>query len=304
MMPKRVLSAVVAVVLSAASLGAAAQGAAGANDWRWSYWAAGFNVFRADLDKGGSEGLAGFFTGVAGVKPVDAKLTVSTSLSFNFLDFSFRDPVAFGGVAPWNRVYQPGVSVGVSYLLDSGWRLGFVPTVQYSGESGADFGKSIIWGALASAVKSFSKDLTLGLGVGAFSRIEKTTVFPYLIVDWRITDRLRLANPFAPGPAGPAGLTLLYDLGSGWEAGVGGAVRSFRFRNSGTAPTPDSIGQVRDVPLFASLAKSVTPHVKLELLAGMTVGNEVKLYNRDGDRLVKEEQDAAPFVALTLSGRF
>ncbi|MCX7891778.1 MAG: hypothetical protein N2544_05350 [Burkholderiales bacterium] len=303
-MPKRLLVATLAICLSGASLGASAQGAGNANDWRWSYWAAGSNVFRSDLEGGGSSGSAGLFTGIAGVKPIDAKLTVSTSVSFNLLDFSFRDPVAFGGVAPWNRVYQPGVSVGVSYLLDSGWRLGFVPTVQYSGESGADFGKSIVWGALASAAKSFSKELTLGLGVAGFSQIEKNTFFPYLIVDWRITEKLRLANPFAPGPAGPAGLELVYDLGSGWQAGLGGAVRVFRFRNSESAPTPDSIGQVRYVPLFASLSRSFTPQVKLELLAGMAVGNEVKLYNRDGDRLVKEEQDPAPFVALTLSGRF
>lgn len=303
-MRTRFFAVATATLVATAAAPALAQTAPGPTEWRWSYSAAGFNVFRSDLDNGGSAGMAGLFVGLSGVKPIDSKLAISTAIRFDLLDFSFRNPTAFGGVAPWNRVYQPGISVGVSYLLDNGWRLGFVPTVQYSGESGAKFGDAIIWGALASASKSFSKDLTLGLGVAGFSRIEKTSFFPFIIVNWRITENLRLANPFAAGPAGPAGLELVYDLGGGWETGVGAAYRSFRFRNSEDAPTPNSIGEARMIPVFARIAKNLTPTMQLELMAGATIGNQLKLYDQGGDRLVAENQDAAPFVALTFSGRF
>ena len=303
-MRTRMLPVAFAALASLASSQAFSQTAAGSTDWRWSYAAAGFNVFESDLDHGGSAGVAVLYAGLSGVKPIDAKLALSASLRFNLLDFRFSSPTAFGGVAPWNRIYEPGISVGVSYLLDNGWRLGFVPTVQYSGESGAKFGDAIVWGAVASASKTFSPDLTLGVGVGAFSRIEKTSVYPFLIVNWRITEKLRLANPFAAGPAGPAGLELVYDLGGGWETGVGGAYRSFRFRNSEDAPTPNSIGQAQMIPVFARIAKNLTPSIQLELMAGATVGNQLKLYDSSGNRLVEEDQDAAPFVALTFSGRF
>jgi hypothetical protein len=303
-MQTRPLAVATAALVSLVTAPSFAQTAPGPTDWRWSYSAAAFDVFKSDLDHGGSAGMAGFFAGISGLKPIDSKLAISTAVRFDLLDFNFSNPTAFGGVAPWNRVYQPGISVGVSYLLDNGWRLGFVPTVQYSGESGAKFGDAIIWGALASASKTFGKDLTLGLGVAGFSRIEKTSFFPFVIVNWQITENLRLANPFAAGPAGPAGLELVYDLGGGWETGVGAAYRSFRFRNSEDAPTPNSIGEARMIPVFARIAKNLTPATQLELMAGATVGNQLKLYDQGGERLVAENQDAAPFVALTFSGRF
>ena len=92
---------------------------------------------------------------------------------------------------------------------------------------------------------------------GDLREIDETKAFPFVLVDWRINDRLRLANPTQAGPAGGAGLELAWTLDDRWEIAGGGAWRTYRFRLDRNGPTPDGIGESRGVPLFLRTSYAV-----------------------------------------------
>ncbi len=161
-----------------------------------------------------------------------------------------------------------------------------------------------IYGAILSVARRLGPDLTLGLGVGVFAQIEETRAFPFVAIDWRITEQARLTNPFAGGPAGPAGLELSYALTSDWEIGIGGAYRSFRHRLDRDGPVPDGIGEHRFVPVYLRLGRDLSPHLHLSLYAGAALGSELRVENDDGDRLYDDDQDPTATLGLSLRGRF
>ena len=80
--------------------------------------------------------------------------------------------------------------------------------MQWSGERNAGKGDAFAYGGVLGVAYAYRPDLTLGFGAGAFSNLGKTTVFPYLVVNWQISEKMKLGNPFRTSPAGPAGLEL------------------------------------------------------------------------------------------------
>jgi hypothetical protein len=288
-----------AAVLVFSSAGAYAQAPA-------SYAAAivPFYQFDSDLDSGGSVDYAAVFASLRGNWTLDAHSSLGLGLRLDTEDWRFNDIGTLGGVQPWDRVYRVGISIPYSYTTDGGWRWTFSPTVEYSGESDASISDSLEYGALVSAAKRFHPGLTLGLGIGVYDRIDQTRAFPFLVVDWRITDRLRLTNPLAAGPAGPAGLEISYTLGSGWEVGIAAAYRSFRFRLDENGPIPNGIGENQNVPFVARIGKPISDSLSFNLFVGATLAGNLNAEDRNGNRLYDVDRDPAALIGLSLTARF
>jgi hypothetical protein len=230
--------------------------------------------------------------------------SVGVTLNYTYADYSFSNPAAFGGVAPWNVWQRYGVAVPLSFGLRDGWSLGVIPSVDWYRENGADTGESLVWGGIVSATKRFADGNRLGLGVGVYSHIEKTTAFPFLIVDWRLGDRWRIINPVAAGPTGPAGLELDYRFSPEWALGIGAAYRVTRFRLSETGPVPNGVGEERGMPVFLRATRDFGGQTSLHLYAGVLAAGELRVYNSSGDRLRSDDFDPAPFVGATFTVRF
>lgn len=260
--------------------------------------------FAGDLDSGGDAGYAGVLTSVGRTWTLDARSTLRLGLSFDYEDWHFSDMAAFGGMEPWGSLYRVGVSVPYSYTTGNGWRLSFSPTLEYSGESGAELSDALEYGALVSAARRLSPDLTLGLGVGVYARIEQTRAFPFLIVDWRITDRLRLTNPLPAGPAGPAGLEISYALDSAWELGIAAAFRSFRFRLDENGPVPNGVGENAYLPVVARIGYRISDALTFNLYAGAALAGNLRVEDRNGNGIYDEDRDPAGLVGLSVVGRF
>jgi hypothetical protein len=260
--------------------------------------------FDSDLDSGGDVGYAGVFTSIRGNWALDAHSSLGVGLRFDYEDWRFNGVSPLGGIQPWDQLYRAGISIPYSYTTDGGWRWTFSPTVEYSGESGASLSDSLEYGALVSAARRFHTGLTLGLGVGVYDRIEETRAFPFLIVDWRITDRLRLTNPLSTGPAGPAGLEVSYTLGSGWEAGIAAAYRSFRFRLDENGAIPNGIGENQNVPLVARIGRKISDTLSFNFFVGATLAGNLRAEDQNGNRLYDVDRDPAALIGLSLAARF
>ncbi len=296
---RRGLRHAVAALLMVSSTGACAQAAT-------NYSAAVTPVYQSDsdLDSGGEAGYAAVFTSIRGNWTLNSHSSLGLGLRFDYEDWRFNDTAILGGVQPWDRLYRLGISIPYSYTTDGGWRWTFAPTAESAGESGARVSDSLEYGALVSAARRFHPGLTLGLGVGVYDRIEETRAFPFLIVDWRITDRLRLTNPLAAGPAGPAGLEISYTLGSGWEAGIAAAYRSFRFRLDEDGPIPNGIGENQNVPLVARIGRKISDTLSFNFFVGATLAGSLRAEDQNGNRLYDVDRDPAALIGLSLAARF
>ena len=293
-----------AAVLVAALVLAA--GPAQAQEARWRPFVSVTPVYEgdADLDQGGDFNVWRAIVSGGVARDLGGGNSAGVTLNYGYSDYSFSNPAAFGGVAPWNIVQRYGVAVPLSFALRDGWSLGVVPSVDWFKENGADTGDSLVWGGLVSATKRFADGNRLGLGVGVYDRIEKTSVFPFLLVDWRFSDRWRLINPLAAGPTGPAGLELDYLLGGGWEIGLGVAYRVTRFRLSNSGPVPNGVGEERGVPVFLRATRNLGTQMSLHLYAGVVAGGELRVEDSSGNLLRKDDFDPQPFLAATFTARF
>lgn len=262
-----------------------------------------FYESESDLDGGGKFGLSAVQLSLGTAGPVGTGFRAGVTLNYDYYDSSFSNPTVFGAAAPWGNVYRYGFSVPLAWALNSEWSLAVAPSVDWFRESGANTSDSLTWGAALSAVRVDPAGNRIGLGVAVFDEIEDTKVFPVIVVDWRLGDRWRLINPLPAGPTGPAGLELDYQLGGGWSLGVGAAYRTLRFRLSDSGPVPSGVGEINSVPIFARATYDLSKQLTLHIYAGAIAGGELRVEDRNGNLLRKDDFDTAPFVALTVTVR-
>lgn len=264
----------------------------------------GLTQFDTDLDQGGSFRWSDVQASANFTRQFTSEFAAGFTLRYDYQHWSFDNPAAFGNVAPWSSVSTPVIGINLSYAPTADWRIGFNPAVDWSGESGADAGDSLSYGAVLTATKIFSPDLVLGLGAGVFRQIDETKVFPFVVVNWKINEQLRLTNPLQAGPAGGAGLELTWKLADPWEFGAGGSYRSYRFRLKNDGPVPNGIGENRLFPLFARVSYAFDSATRADFYAVAFVGGKLSVTRADGSDLYNDDYQTAPAIALSLSHRF
>jgi len=271
----------------------------------WNSFVSVSPVFEdASLDAGGDMSVGGVIARLGTTRDLGGGTRAGVTLNFDYFDYSFDKPVAFGGVAPWDKVQRYGVATPFSFATSDGWVLGVTPSFDWFKENGAASSDSLVWGATMTAVKVYADGNQLGLGVGAFERLEKTNVVPFLIVNWRFDRNWRLVNPLAAGPTGPAGLELDYEFDSGWALGLGAAVRNTRFRLSESGPVANGIGEISGVPVFLRARVNVGTSGTLNLYGGVVANGKVKVEGPSGTLVREENFDLAPLVGFNFVSRF
>jgi hypothetical protein len=264
----------------------------------------GIYQFDTDLDRGGDfHWAAGIASGRVS-RQITPQFSAGLALRYDYEDWTFSRPVAFGGVAPWSHLNAPNISLDLGYAFDSDLQVGISPLFGWAFESGAKTSDALTYGAILAATKVFSPSLRVGVGVGVVRQIEDTKVFPFLIVNWQIDDRWRLGNPFPAGPAGGAGLELSYAPDDHWEFAGGGAYRSTRYRLDDAGIAPGGIGENRFFPLFARVSRNFGTQTKVDLYAGVALGGRLKLQDASGTTVAKDDYSTAPLIGVTLSHRY
>lgn len=280
---------------------AAAEGGSGI-DYSFSYTPV--YQFETDLDAGGSFDVGRHYLNFEAMQQLNRDLRLGLGLSYGYEDWNFDDRTDIAGASLWSDLHRAGVSLPIFYRAGNSWTLGLTPTVEFSGESGAEFSDSLIYGGVISASRSFGDNLFLGLGFGIFDELEETVFFPFIVIDWQIGPRFRLANPYRAGPAGPAGLELIYAPAETWELGIGGAYRSLRYRKDDGGAVPDGVVENEFFVGFLRIGKSLSRAFSLDLSGGFLFNGELSIEDADGNGIGDEDYDPAPFAALTFSGEF
>jgi len=269
-----------------------------------SLTALAIHQFNSDLDNGGDLSVNRYFLQIDWDKRISDTVYTGLSLQYNLNDYSFSETASLWRLKAFEQVHSLGLGIKFMYNIDRDWRIFIVPSIEFSGESGAQVNDSLIYGGIVATAYRISPDLSIGAGVGVFSRLEEISSFPMIVIDWKITEKLRLSNPFRGGPSGPAGLELSYAINKSWEMGVGGAYRSFRFRLNDEGITSKGIFQDRSVPVWGRLSWDHGLRAKIAISAGAFVAGKMKIEDQDGNEITEDNYNTAPFVALTVSIMF
>ncbi len=274
-------------VTSSASISGVTQIDTGLDGGGNFHWGAG--IARADVTRQFSRDFAAGF-----------------SVAYEYEQWYFSaDNVAFGGGDPWRTINRPTLAFPLSFSPAPDWLLGVTPQVQWAFESGANTNDALNWGAILSATKIYGPDKLIGLGVAVYREIEKTQVFPFLIVDWKIDERWRIANPLPAGPAGGAGIEAVYTIDPKWEAAGGVSYRSYRFRLDEEGPYPNGIGVSKFIPVFGRLTYRWNPDLRADFYAGVSVGGKLEVRSSSDDEIISVDYSGAGvLLGLTVSSRF
>lgn len=169
-----------------------------------------------------------------------------------------------------------------------------------AGESGADFGDAITFGGALGASYRFRPDMTVGAGFTASTEIEDSArIRPLVIAHWQINEQWSFESGYTEvaGGGGPGG-EIRYKISEVWSVAAGLQYHEKRFRLSDDARVRDGVGEDSSWPIFAKLTWQVCPNGALELVGGVAVAGELRLENRDGKTIRREDYDPAPLVGL------
>jgi hypothetical protein len=280
---------------------AASERAAG---WQFSAALTPVYLASANIDSGGDYESRVLALNVGGSHPVGPRATAGVTFNYAHYDNRFAAANAFGTPEPWGNVERVGLSVPVFLRTAEGWALVATPSADYFHERGADWGESLTYGAILSASRFFSPRHHLGFGLGVFQQLEEVSAFPFLVVDWQLSDRVRLNNPLPAGPTGPAGLELNYRTSARWEVGMGAAYRRLRFRLRDDGAFPGGVGQESGIIAFLHAATRFGADASLDLYGGVLLDGELQVEDDNGDNVAQYGFDSAPLLGATLRVRF
>jgi len=272
-------------------------------DTGFSVSASYIHQFDTDIGRSGEFRLDRALVRADGKRKISETVTLGIGANYDYSDYSFTGTQNDQIADPWNEVHALNLSVSALFDLDRNWKLFVAPSAGVAAEAGADWGDSMVYGGIVWTSYRFSPSLTLGLGAGVFSKPEEVSAFPLIIVDWKITDRLRMANPLQAGPTGPAGLELSYTFND-FTIAAGGAYRSARFRLDDHGPVSNGVGEDRSFPLWARFSAKVGKAGTLGLYGGAMVGGKMTIEDSRGHKISDESYDASPFIAATISFKF
>jgi len=269
----------------------------------WSTFTRGGAVYQfdTDLDEGGSYNTSRLTIQAGRGYSWNDRTSISLALGYSYDGYDFTtNGLGIAALDPWENVHTVSLSVPIRKGFDNNWSAYLIPSLRSSGESGADFDKTFSGGGLVGIAYRFGEQLTIGPGIGVLSQLEDTaTVFPILIINWKINDSLSLATGRGLGATRGPGLTLKYKADEMWEFTIGGRYEKLRFRLDKDGPVPGGIGEDKAYPLFAGCTYNFSPKAHVSLVGGVELGGELQLEDTDGNRIDKESYDPGGFFGLT-----
>lgn len=258
--------------------------------------------FDSDLDEGGSYSSSRFNIEVGQNYSWSRRDTATVALGYSYDGYDFSDGES-GGIAfraPWEDIHTLSISTPLRKSIGDKWTAFLIPSLRSTGESGADFSKTITGGGFTGVSYRLSDRLTIGPGIGAFTQLEDSaTVFPVLIINWRITDKFSIETGGGLAATLGPGLTLSYHATPNLRFAIGGRYEKLRFRLDKNGTVTDGIGEDSSFPIFASCTYNINRKTVVSLVGGVETGGELKLEDSQGHTILEESSGSGIFSGIT-----
>lgn len=274
--------------------------------WSFPLQGAVMHQFDTDIDNnGGQFSVERLFLQGGVTYKADKRRSISLSLGYGFDGYDFSGNRGFAGLRPWEDIHTFRIGAPILWDLDDQWTLFVMPSLRFTGESGANLGDGTQGGFFAGASYRFGDTLTIGPGIGIVSQIEdNASVFPVLLIHWKITDSLSLGTGSGMGATLGPGLFLNWQAARTWRFSLGGRYEKLRFRLDDQGMAPNGVGEDRSFPILAGVTHFFTPRIQASLLGGVELGGKLELADENGNQITREDYDTAVFAGLSLSFRF
>ncbi len=268
---------------------------------KWSLAGGYAYQLRTHIDDGGRLSWGRGHVQLKGQTPLrdDLELVVGTRWQ--------RDTFTFdGSVGNWGHVDAVQLDAGLQWKVSDRWQVFGGGQVLFSAESGAGFDDAVNGGGAIGAVYAFSESLALGGGVGMRTRtLDDALIYPIVVVEWGITERLRLSTRLTSGWANQTGVELIYDWAEGVQVGVAAVYDYQQFRLSDSnATAPGGVGEATMLPVVAFIAYDVAPNVALTAFVGANVAGHLEARDTTEATVWSTDYEAAPIVGLQGTIRF
>ncbi len=259
-----------------------------------------------DLDSGGKAGATLLQASFGGSWQLDPAQRLGFSVQYAQQDWSFDQPAAWGVDTPWQDLSRFALSVPYSRVnTRTGWAYSIIPGMDFSRESGASSSDSFSYGVNAAVTRFLGKDRMIGGGVAIWQRLDGFQAFPFLAINWKLSEHWRLANPFQVSVVGPAGLEAVWSPKPGFEMGFGATWREYEYRLAASNPVaPGGILVDSTIPVYMRAETKFNESARLNLYLGAGVGGEFEFLDANENTVSTEEHSLMPIVGLTFSGQF
>lgn len=272
--------------------------------WSFPFRSGYVHQLDVDLDEGGSFSVNRFFIQGGPTYSPARRRSISFAAGYGFDGYDFSGQRALAIFNPWDEIHSFRFSLPVRWGIDHNWTFMAIPALRFTGEDGTDWDKAITGGGFAGFSYRFSDRLTIGPGIGIFSQLEdSTSVFPILIISWKITDRLSLDTGSGMAASRGPGLSLNWEASDQWELHFGGRYEKLRFRLDKDGPTPEGIGEDSSFPLITGATYNYNRNTRISLVAGVELGGELRLEDKYGRLITKDSHGPAGFLGITFYSR-
>jgi hypothetical protein len=264
-------------------------------------------IFDMDLETTGDVSIdrAGVHFQARGSVARDVRLEVNFRYLYDNYDFGgafVLDPI---NGSPWESINTLALDATIEWWIVNDCAILFGLTLDSSGETGADWDKSVTGGGRFGVMFVANKSLVWGLGLGVSSRLEDSAlVYPILILNWHISPQARLASVAGPVGIASTGLEFVYDLGGGLETGVGFRYEYRRFRLDDEGFAAGGVGEDTGIPFWGRISYKFTQNISADLFAGFVFAGRFKVDDLNGVRLTREDADPGATLALAIRFRF
>jgi len=274
--------------------------------WSFSIDGGAAHQSNADLKDGGGDFTLDRWFVSAGVNYAwDFRNSLGFNVGGGRSDYVFDELTGFGGGNPWGEIEDLRVSATARFKMSKTGTAILIPTIRYNGETGADSGDSRTYGLFAAAAWRINEGLTIGPGIGVFSRLEDgTRVFPILVIDWDITERWNLATGRGLAASQGPGLTLSYQASRRWKVGLTGRFKDLEFRLDDEGDNPGGIGRDQSFPLVFSAVFDANQMASFSIFTGVELGGKLKLKNALGEPIDESKYDPAALFGALVELRF
>lgn len=219
--------------------------------------------------------------------------------------YDFDALTGMGDGTPWEEIDETRISLVGRFGLGETGTVILIPSARYNGEKDADTSEGRTYGLFAAAAWRMNENLTIGPGIGVFSKLENgTRIFPILVIDWKISERWYLSTSRGLAASQGPGLTLGFKATETWSFGLTSRYENQEFRLDESGTTPDGIGKDQSIPMVVSAAWEPNTTVKLAMFAGLEFAGTLKIKDASGELLSESDYDPAPIFGATFELSF
>ncbi len=273
--------------------------------WVFGIQGGGYYQSSAGMDSGGDFDVGRWFIQPSVGYAWDRRTSISLSVGGGETYYGFSGGAGLGGGDPWGTIRDLRLSVPIRFSPMDEMDVFIVPSVRTNAERGADLDDGRTEGVLGGFLWRFSETFAVGPGVGWFSEIDGgSNVFPILLVDWDITDSLKLSTGRGLGASQGPGLTLSWKAQENVTIGLTGRYESTEFRLDDSGVAPGGIGEDTSFPLVATVQYSPWPMANISAFAGVEFAGELELKDANGRTVDSTDYDPAPIFGVTFALRF